>query len=158
MLSKYHWSKILGTGFGSGWLPIAPGTWGTGVGLLLLLPCWGWSGSVLWPWLLAASLLALLVGVRAAAMVEKEWGDDPSQFVLDEIVGAWITMLAFPIDFWHLFAAFFLFRFFDIFKPLGIRRLERLPNGWGVMLDDVAAGVAANAVMWLGTAVVGLFS
>ena len=68
--------------------------------------------------------------------------------MLDEIVGVWITMLYFPIDFWHLVAAFFLFRFFDIFKPLGIRRLEQLPGGWGVMLDDVAAGIAANVVMW----------
>ncbi len=142
------WSKILGTGFGTGWLPIAPGTWGSGLGLLFLLPFWAWSGPAMAPWLLVASLVALLVGVRAAANVYGEWGEDPRQFVLDEVVGVWITMLFFPVDFQHLCAAFFLFRFFDIFKPLGIRRLERLENGWGVMLDDVAAGVAANAVLW----------
>ena len=152
-MHKYHWSKILGSGFGAGWLPIAPGTWGTGVGLVLLLPYWGWSGAALAPWLLAASALALLIGVRAAALVEPEWGEDPPPFVLDEIVGVWVTLLGFPIDLWHLGAAFFLFRFFDIFKPLGIRRLERLPHGWGVMLDDVAAGIAANAVLWLATAI-----
>ncbi len=143
-----NWSKVLGTGFGAGWLPIAPATWGTGVGLLLLLPFWGWSGAALFPWLLAASIIGLLVGVRAAHNVAREWGEDPRQFVLDEIVGVWIALLGFPIDFWHLLAAFVLFRFFDILKPLGIRRLEKLENGWGVMLDDVAAGLATGAVMW----------
>ncbi len=142
------WSKILGAGFGAGWLPIAPGTWGSGLGLILMLPFWSWTGAALLPWLLGATLVALLVGVRAAANVYTEWGEDPRQFVLDEVVGMWIAMLGFAVDAWHLVAAFFLFRFFDIFKPLGIRRLERLENGWGVMLDDVAAGVAANLVLW----------
>ncbi|MEO6038544.1 MAG: phosphatidylglycerophosphatase A, partial [Saprospiraceae bacterium] len=63
--------------------------------------------------------------------------------------GVWIAMLGFAVDAWHLLAAFLLFRFFDIAKPLGIRRLERLENGWGVMLDDVAAGLAANLVLWV---------
>jgi len=143
-----NWSKILGTGFGAGWLPIAPGTWGSGLGLVFLLPFWAWTGMALLPWLLVATIVVLLVGVRAAANVYGEWGEDPRQFVLDEIVGVWIAMLGFGVDFRHLLAAFLLFRFFDIAKPLGIRRLERLENGWGVMLDDVAAGIAANAVLW----------
>ena len=70
----------------------------------------------MFPWLLAASVLTLFVGVRAAANVYGEWGEDPRQFVLDEVVGAWIAMLGFAVDFRHLLAAFLLFRGFGNFS------------------------------------------
>jgi phosphatidylglycerophosphatase A len=63
---------------------------------------------------------------------------------MDEFVGVWIAILGHTINWQYLLASFVLFRIFDIWKPLGIRRFERIGNGWGVMLDDVAAGIAAN--------------
>lgn len=73
---------------------------------------------------------------------EPYWGEDPSRVVVDEMVGVWITLLAAPAGHvWYGLAAFVLFRFFDILKPLGIRRMEKLPGGVGVMMDDVLAGV-----------------
>ena len=64
--------------------------------------------------------------------------------VIDEVVGVWISLFWLPLTWQHLLIGFCLFRLFDIWKPLGIRQLEKIPNGWGVMLDDVAAGIYAN--------------
>lgn len=81
--------------------------------------------------------------------LEEEWGEDPSKVVIDETVGLWISMLFIPINTYTLILAFILFRFFDILKPLGIRKLDQLKNSWGVMLDDILAGVYANMVLQL---------
>ena len=69
--------------------------------------------------------------------------------VIDEMIGVWIALLGFALTPFNLIAAFILFRFFDIAKPLGIRQLENIKGGWGVMLDDVLAGVYANVVLQL---------
>jgi phosphatidylglycerophosphatase A len=139
--------KFLLSGFGSGWLPIAPGTWGSAVAILMAWPI-AWVAA---PWqtpLLSLMILVFLwIGVRGSAQVEQEWGKDPRQTVIDEFVGSWITLLGGPLTPLHLIFGFVLFRAFDIGKPLGIRRLEPLGNGWGVMLDDVLAGVYANLVL-----------
>lgn len=79
--------------------------------------------------------------------MEAEWGHDPSKVVVDEIVGVWIAMLFVPFSLLNLFLAFGLFRVFDIWKPLGIRRMEKLKGGWGVMMDDVLAGIYSLMVM-----------
>ena len=76
--------------------------------------------------------------------MESEWGKDPKQTVIDEMIGLSIAVLGLPLSWPYLLGAFILFRFFDIAKPLGIRQLEEAPKGWGVMLDDVLAGVYAN--------------
>lgn len=144
----HSWQKWAGSVCGAGFLPLAPGTWGAAAGTLVLLPFLGWSGAQMLPWLAAATLVATWLGAVAAHQLEPEWGEDPKQFVLDEVVGLWVALLGHAVTGPHLLAAFVLFRVFDIWKPLGIRRFERVPNGWGVMLDDVAAGVAANAVIW----------
>lgn len=99
-----------------------------------------------WPqahWLLVAILVFLLLGVVAAQKLEPEWGHDPSRIVVDELVGVWVAMLGVPVNWLNLLLAFGLFRLFDIWKPMGIRKLEKLSGGWGVMMDDVAAGVVA---------------
>ena len=78
----------------------------------------------------------------AANAVEPIWGEDPSRVVVDEMVGVWIPLLAAPAgNLWYALAAFALFRLFDIFKPLGIRKMEYLKGGVGVMMDDILAGI-----------------
>lgn len=134
---------LIGTGFGSGFSPVAPGT----AGALLAFAVWYVlsflvSASALL-WLTVLLVLAFtVVGVWAANRLEQAWGEDPSCVVVDEMVGCWITLLAAPAGhLWYGLAAFGLFRLFDIWKPLGIRRMENLPGGIGVMMDDVLSGV-----------------
>ena len=86
-------------------------------------------------------LLFTAAGVWATDRLEPYWGEDPSRVVVDEMVGVWIALLAAPAgSIGYGVAAFALFRLLDIFKPLGIRRMESLPGGIGVMMDDILAG------------------
>lgn len=134
---------IIATGFGSGFCPVAPGTAGA---LLATLIWFGLSYLVSEACLLWLTVLLILcftfAGVWAANRLKTFWGEDPSRIVVDEMVGVWITLLAAPSgDVWYMFAAFVLFRFFDIVKPMGIRRMEKLPGGIGVMMDDILSGL-----------------
>jgi phosphatidylglycerophosphatase A len=89
-------------------------------------------------------ILFNFAGIWAANRLEPYWGEDPSRVVVDEMVGVWLSLLAVPPTergYWYALAAFVLFRLLDIAKPLGIRRMERLKGGVGVMMDDVLAGV-----------------
>ena len=98
--------------------------------------------------LFTASLLVL--GTLAAQQVEPEWGKDSYRVVIDEVAGMWISLLFIPITASNLLVALILFRFFDIAKPFGIRSMEQLPGGVGVMMDDVLAGIYANVLLQLG--------
>lgn len=149
--------KFLLSGFGSGWLPVAPGTWGSAVAILMAVPVAFLPAQWFTPVLSILIIGFLWIGVIGSAQVEEEWGKDPRQTVIDEMVGIWITLLGGPLTWPHLLAAFILFRFFDIAKPFGIRRLEPLGNGWGVMLDDVLAGVYANFVIQMFYLVMSVF-
>ncbi|GAA4324672.1 phosphatidylglycerophosphatase A [Mucilaginibacter gynuensis] len=94
------------------------------------------------------ALVIILVGIYVGNKVEPEWGKDSYRVVIDEVAGMWITMLFIPINNWKLLlAGLILFRFFDMVKPLFIRKLENLPGGTGVMMDDVLAGIYANIVL-----------
>lgn len=96
------------------------------------------------------ALLALLIGIPAATIVERESGcEDPGHVVLDEVCGQWIALAIVPANWAHVLLALLLFRFFDILKPWPARQLERLPGGAGIMLDDVAAGIYALVVFLL---------
>lgn len=143
------WAKTLATVGGAGLLPVAPGTWGAAVGVAVLLPFAGKNGLDILPALSVATILLTWIGAIVARKLADEWGDDPKQFVLDEFVGVWISLLGHALTGTNLIVAFVLFRTFDIWKPLGIRRLENAPNGWGVMLDDVGAGLLANILLWI---------
>jgi phosphatidylglycerophosphatase A len=98
--------------------------------------------------LLTAGLLVL--GTWAAQRVEPEWGKDSYRVVIDEVAGVWVGLLGVPLTGPRLLVGLLLFRFFDIVKPLFIRRLEKLPGGYGVMLDDVLAGVYTALLMQAG--------
>lgn len=104
-----------------------------------------------WASLLTLGLLGL--GTWAAQRVETAWGKDSYRVVIDEVAGVWVGLLGVPLTGPRLLLGLLLFRFFDIAKPLGIRRLEALPGGFGVMLDDVLAGVYTalllHAGLWL---------
>ena len=134
---------IIASGFGSGFSPFAPGT----VGALVAIIIWTVLFYVI-PFntlLIVTSLLIVLftaAGIWSADKMESEWGKDPSKVVIDEMVGVWIALLAVPDgNIWYILFDFLLFRFFDIFKPLGIRKMEQLDGGIGVMADDILAGI-----------------
>ncbi len=133
---------LLGTVFGTGHLPIAPGTWGSAAALLLVLP---FSGPAFGYVTGAGILLVLVFGpalARVAMRVRRK--SDPQDFVLDEACGVWIAAFRLERPDWTvLLLAFVLFRLFDMTKPWPINRIERLPRGWGVLHDDVAAGAVA---------------
>src|SRR5206468_12579755 len=87
----------------------------------------------------------------AGVMARVEGGKDPSIVVVDEVIGQWIAIAAAPVINWKsVLAAFILFRLFDIWKPPPVRQLESLPGGWGIVADDIMAGVYAAFVLWLG--------
>ena len=83
----------------------------------------------------------------SSSKVEPIWGKDPARVVIDEVAGMCISLLFLPVNVKYLFCALILFRFFDIVKPLFIRKVESLPAGWGIMMDDVLAGVYANVIL-----------
>jgi len=138
------------TGLGSGYSPFAPGTAGSIVGLLLFLPLAG----LAWPTQLAATAALTLVGVFAAGRVARLVGrKDPGLVVVDEVAGQWMTFVALPFTPVTALAGFVLFRVMDILKPWPARELERLPGGFGIMADDVAAGIYAHLLLRAGLAV-----
>jgi phosphatidylglycerophosphatase A len=136
---------------GAGLLPVAPGTAGALVGVALAVALAHLPSPQ--PWksvLLALAAIALCaVGIGAATDAEKYFDrKDPGQVVIDEVVGQMLTFLVHPDAGWKwILAGFLLFRAFDILKPFPARRAERLPGGWGIIMDDVAAGVYALAAL-----------
>ena len=99
------------------------------------------------PIVFIVTALVTVLGVWSAGEVEPFWGKDSSRVVIDEVAGMCVSLLFIPVTIGYVAAAFVLFRFFDIVKPLYIRRTEKLPKGWGVMLDDVVAGIYANILL-----------
>ena len=138
-----HSADWLATCFRIGYLPLAPGTWGSASAVIAwrLLPEME---------LFRLSLIVIvifLIGVNASSIVSyKERDSDPSKVVIDEWAGMWIALLMIPNEWVWLGIAFLLFRFFDIIKVYPANRFERLPGGWGIMMDDVVAGLYAGVV------------
>ncbi|MGA7340250.1 MAG: phosphatidylglycerophosphatase A [Terracidiphilus sp.] len=148
------WAFAVATFFGAGYLKPGPGTYGSIAAVFL----WSiaaravhFSPHALFAVLLAGIALALVFGVPAASIVERQSGrHDPGFVVIDEVAGQWIALLFCPPDWAHALIALVLFRLLDIAKPFPIRRLERLPEGWGIVFDDVAAGLYALGIASLG--------
>jgi phosphatidylglycerophosphatase A len=141
---------LWGTGFGTGYSPVVSGTVGTlvGIPLYLLLHrytfvlCGEAAGLALY---LAVTALLFFAGVAAANRLEKRFRrKDPSQVVADEVVGYLVAACAITPSLASVVITFVLFRIFDIVKPFPARRSERLPGGWGIMIDDLWAGLYAN--------------
>ena len=144
--------KLIATSLGVGFLPWMPGTWGALLSIVLWLPLYIWCPGAVCFWVTVAATVALtFAGTWASTVSEKYWGKDPVAACADETVGQWISML--PLcwgvavsPWWLIVVSFALFRAFDIWKPLGIRRLEALPGGYGMMADDIAAGLLAALI------------
>ena len=149
-MKKTRWAWAVATFFGAGFGRPGPGTWGSVAAVLL------WGAAAWWLHLSARGLLlalavgialALVLGVPAATLVERESGHtDPGFVVIDEVAGQWIALIGSPADWRHGLIALVLFRVFDIAKPFPVRRFERLPGGWGIVFDDVAAGLYALGI------------
>jgi len=135
--------RLIATGFFSGYSVIAPGTAGTAVALVIycLLPPLG-----LWAWLVLL-VGVLLVGTYASYEGEKAWGKDPGYVVIDEVMGFFVTVCFLPQSIFMGIVGFFLFRVLDIWKPPPARQAEGLPGGWGIMMDDVFAGIYGNLIL-----------
>lgn len=160
---KTLWAWTVGTFFGAGLLKPGPGTWGSLAAVLLwMVPACGGQrldflvNSSQWVlpsyWLdgltLFAAFLATAIGIPAATIVAQESGrEDPGHVVIDEVAGQWLTLAVCRADWPHALLAFALFRLFDITKPWPIRKLEALPGGWGIMLDDLGAGLFGAIVL-----------
>jgi phosphatidylglycerophosphatase A len=129
--------KLIGSGLYTGYLPKAPGTWGSLAAMILfLIP--GFENPSLMILIISFSIL---ISVPIAVKFESIYGEDPGQFTFDEFIGMWITLLFIPKKIWFILLAFLIWRAMDILKPFPVRKLESVKNGWGVVLDDVLAGI-----------------
>jgi phosphatidylglycerophosphatase A len=137
--------KLIGSGLGTGYSPVASGTAGSFAALLI--------------WILLPSLTALqqaslivvtfFIGVPVCTQMETEYGHDPKQATVDEFVGQWISLFLLPKTPAYLAASFILFRALDVWKPFPARDSQKLRGGWGVMVDDLIAGIYVCGLLHL---------
>lgn len=143
------WAAVTATWFGIGYLRPGPGTWASAATVLL----WGASASAFaahlrTPLVIALSALITLVGIPAATQISRASATkDPQSVVIDEVAGQLVALIAVPLSWKTFLAGFILFRAFDIIKPPPVRQLEALPEGTGIVLDDIAAGIYALVMM-----------
>ncbi len=140
---------IIGTGFGSGFWPWGPGTAGSILGVAIWMALtFIVDATSLGTITLSLAIFFTLLGTWATAQLQPYWGEDPSRVVVDEMVGVWIPLCILkPDDYIWAIVALVLFRFFDIVKPLGIKKLDQKSGAIWVMLDDVLGGVYAMIAM-----------
>ena len=144
--------KLISSGLGIGYIPKGGGTVASAVcclAIYLALPAgeqFGLLSSV------SITIILFTLGLLSSYKVEAAWGKDNYRVVIDEIAGMWVSMLFIPQTLVLLVTGFILFRFFDIVKPLYIRRMESLAGGTGVMMDDVLAGVYTNLILQIALA------
>jgi phosphatidylglycerophosphatase A len=144
-------ATLIATFFGIGRMRPGPGTWASAVTVLLWAAlCNAIAPDLRTPTAIALALFVALIGIPAATRVARGSGiKDPQFVVIDEVAGQLVALIAVPFAWKSFLAAFILFRVFDIVKPPPVRQLEALPEGAGIMLDDVAAGLYALATMHL---------
>jgi phosphatidylglycerophosphatase A len=136
------------TAFYIGFIPGAPGTYGSLAAVLAYSVIYHFSGRILPALHLSAICLISLAGVLASAEVSRSSGqEDPSFVVIDEVAGQLLTLLFLPVNWLNLVLGFLAFRTFDIWKPFPIRKLESLGEGVGIMADDLLAGVYGNVLL-----------
>lgn len=138
---------LAATFFGLGLAPFAPGTFGTAGALAVQAALLATGLAAAWTPAVVA-VAAALVGVPVGSWAEGHFGKkDPGPFVLDEVAGYFVALAWLPPSYGTAIAAFVLFRIFDIAKPFPVNRAERLPGGWGIVLDDLVAGAYANLIL-----------
>jgi phosphatidylglycerophosphatase A len=151
--------KIWASTFGIGYIK-GGGTVAALFCCLCLYTCWHFD-RVTQLGFIIATLAIILSGIWSGNVVERDWGKDSSRVVVDEVAGMCISLLFIKLSLGSILTGLILFRFFDIAKPLGIRKMEALPGGWGVMADDVLAGVYANIILqiliWVTPSAIGVF-
>jgi len=137
-------ARLVATAFGAGHSPIAPGTAGSAVGVVTF-----WALHGLPPYVqLSAAAAAFVIGVAASSRTALLVGrKDPGVVVVDEVVGQWVSLLFLPFTPWTALVGFLFFRAMDVVKPWPARDLEALPGGFGIMADDLMAGIYANLLL-----------
>ncbi len=141
---KFFW--FVGSFFFTGFLPVCPGTFGALAGALFF---WLFLKAFSVKYQIFFSAILFFIGVWASFEISKLLKEeDPDEVVIDEVVGMWIALLG-RHSFLEFLLAFVLFRLFDIKKPFFIARIEKIPGGWGIMLDDVLAGIYSAVSLYL---------
>lgn len=142
---RLFFEALLGSGLFTGYFPVAPATV---TSLFVLVPA-----HFLRPmpfWHAVATVVIFFAGVPIATDLERNWGKDPGRVTIDEVVGTLITFFLLPgLTVWGLLFGFLVWRFYDIVKLPFINRSQQLPGGWGIMIDDVLAGICANLSLQL---------
>lgn len=135
--------KIIGTGFYTGYIPFAPGTFGS-IAALLIYYIPGFENPFI---LLPAIFIFIFYGIYVGNKLEKIYGKDPSQCTIDEMVGMWISLLFLPKKIIISIFAFLIWRALDIIKPFPARNLEKLNGGLGIMIDDIVSAVYSLIIL-----------
>lgn len=145
-MKQINWfEKLIGSGFYTGYVPIASGTFGSLVAIVIyIIP-----GFERLEIIIPAIILLFSYGLFVSSKFEKVYGKDPSQCTVDEVVGTWIALIALPKSFLIVFTAFLIWRALDIIKPFPARTSEKLPGGFGIMIDDVISGFYTVVIVHL---------
>lgn len=141
--------KIIATGLGIGYIGKGGGTVAAIAACIVWYLAQAGISPVLTVQQVVVSLVLFVLGVWSGNVVERVWGKDDKKVVIDEVAGMCISLIGLPVTAGYVLAGLVLFRFFDIAKPLFIRRAERIEGGLGVMMDDVLAGVYSNILLQL---------
>lgn len=135
---------LIGTLFGIGYLPLAPASFAS---FIVCVIAW-FAFHSLW-YYVALIVILFCLGVWSSTELESRWNKDDRKIVIDEVVGMLIALFAVPHKVLFFLVAFLLFRFFDIVKPYPLKRVQELEKGWGVVMDDVVAGMYSSIFLWI---------
>jgi phosphatidylglycerophosphatase A len=141
-------NRFIASAAGIGFLPIAPGTWAataTAIVWFLLSKCF----PLAYAWQTIVIILTIATGIYCSGKLVTEKEKDPGYIVIDEVAGMIITLMFIPPTLLNFSIGLILFRFFDILKPLGIRKTEQMKKGWGIMTDDILAGIYSTIILHL---------
>ena len=137
--------KFIGSGFLTGYIPFASGTFGSLAGLIIyFIP-----GFEKLPILIPAIIIFIFYGTYLGTKFENQYGKDPAECTIDEVVGMWITLVLVPKNIFAAILSFFIWRMMDIIKPAPARQAEKLHGGLGIMMDDVVAGIYSLVLVHL---------
>lgn len=139
-------NRFIATAGGIGYLPIAPGTWAAGVTAFFWFLYFKYFPEIV-TWQIVILLIIIVAGIYCSGKIASKNEKDPSHIVIDEVAGMIVTLLLIPPSLINIITGFILFRLFDIAKPLGIKKMEAFRNGWGIMLDDILAGIYSNILL-----------